>query len=96
MTVIPVFFPVITHRNKWPGLRILITLSGRLLVLYEKLACLCFDVSNVFQRSVDALYDFRDHYFETHTLDKANLKLSDVKNELDRVLADFENIPGKQ
>jgi hypothetical protein len=46
------------------------------------------------QEKLNELYIYRDHYFETHSLDKANQKNSDVENEMKNTLKLFETLKG--
>jgi hypothetical protein len=46
------------------------------------------------QEKLNELYIYRDHYFETHSLDKANQKDSDVENEMKNTLKLFETLKG--
>ncbi|KAK6467603.1 tetratricopeptide repeat protein 5 [Huso huso] len=43
---------------------------------------------------VDALYHFRDHYFETHSVEEANRKQSDVAAEMGKTLSSLEEMEG--
>jgi len=43
------------------------------------------------KEEVDNLYHFRDHFFETHTLDEASFKPSQLKAGMERVLQKFCN-----
>lgn len=47
---------------------------------------------NILCNKVDDLYKLRDHYFETHCLEDAIRKNSDVQNELDRTLESFNEL----
>jgi len=46
------------------------------------------------QEKLSELYIFRDHYFENHSLDKANKKNSDVENEMKNTLKFFDDLEG--
>uniref|UniRef100_A0A8D0G5M5 Tetratricopeptide repeat domain 5 n=1 Tax=Sphenodon punctatus TaxID=8508 RepID=A0A8D0G5M5_SPHPU len=46
------------------------------------------------QELVDQLYRFRDHYFESHSVENAGKKQQDVQEELERTLQQMEAIEG--
>jgi hypothetical protein len=46
------------------------------------------------QEKLNALYIYRDHYFENHSLDNAGQKNSDVENEMKNTLNFFDNLKG--
>lgn len=46
------------------------------------------------QEKLNELFIFRDHYFENHSLDKANKKNSDVQNEMKNTLKFFDDLEG--
>ncbi|XP_026859617.2 tetratricopeptide repeat protein 5 isoform X1 [Electrophorus electricus] len=48
------------------------------------------DLSNVSQELVDGLYHYRDHYFETHTVEDASKKQNDVLEEMNKTLKRLE------
>uniref|UniRef100_X1Z148 Tetratricopeptide repeat protein 5 OB fold domain-containing protein n=1 Tax=Capitella teleta TaxID=283909 RepID=X1Z148_CAPTE len=48
-----------------------------------------------FQEAVDALYHFRDHYFETHDLENAINKQSDVEVQLQLCTEKLQTLQGK-
>ncbi|KAM9329852.1 tetratricopeptide repeat protein 5 [Gastrophryne carolinensis] len=50
------------------------------------------EVRDKLQELVDKLYHFRDHYFETHSVDDAIRKQSDVKQEMEQTLSQMEEI----
>ena len=44
---------------------------------------------------MDELYNFRDHYFETHTVEDAERKQNDVAAEMAKALKKLEKKEGK-
>ena len=44
---------------------------------------------------MDGLYEFRDHYFERNSLERAIHKTEDVGEELKKVMASLEELQGK-
>lgn len=48
-----------------------------------------------FQELVDQLYNFRDFYFETHSIEEAGRKQSDVTRELEKTLKMLEEKEGE-
>ena len=46
------------------------------------------------QDAVDKLYDFRDHFFERNSIDRASHKDEEVKQELQKTLALFDELQG--
>ncbi|XP_013413311.1 tetratricopeptide repeat protein 5 [Lingula anatina] len=44
------------------------------------------------EEAVAALYDFRDHYFERHSLEEAALKVEELKKQLDNVMQLLDSI----
>lgn len=49
----------------------------------------------VCQVLVDGLYHFRDHYFETHSVEDADRKLNDVAQEMNKVQKKLEEKEGE-
>lgn len=49
-----------------------------------------------FQELVDQLYNFRDCYFETHSIEEAGRKQSDVTRELEKTLKMLEEKEGER
>lgn len=49
----------------------------------------------VSQELVDGLYHFRDHYFETHSVDNASRKQNDVAQEMNKTLKKLEEKEGE-
>ena len=47
------------------------------------------------QTVVDELYSFRDHYFEKHSIEQADQKLSDVQKELEKTMDILDGVTGK-
>ena len=47
------------------------------------------------QTVVDELYAFRDHYFEKHSIEQADQKLSDVQKELEKTMDILDGVTGK-
>ncbi|KAK4886780.1 hypothetical protein RN001_003051 [Aquatica leii] len=45
------------------------------------------ETMKLLQGKVDSLYNFRDHYFENHTIDEANKKNEDIQKVLDDTLS---------
>ncbi|XP_063971795.1 tetratricopeptide repeat protein 5-like [Lytechinus pictus] len=50
-----------------------------------------FDFSKI-KEAVDALYDFRDHFFERNSIDRAVHKAEEVRQELQKTLSIFDGI----
>ncbi|XP_060111564.1 LOW QUALITY PROTEIN: tetratricopeptide repeat protein 5-like [Heteronotia binoei] len=48
------------------------------------------------QELVDQLYHFRDHYFESHSVEDAGKKQQDVREEMEKTLKAMETIEGLQ
>ncbi|KAM6201269.1 tetratricopeptide repeat protein 5 isoform 3-T3 [Rhynchocyon petersi] len=46
------------------------------------------------QELVDQLYSFRDHYFETHSIEDAGRKQQDVREEMEKTLQQMEEVVG--
>ena len=44
---------------------------------------------------MDELYNFRDHYFETHNVEDAERKQNDVTVEMEKALKKLEEKEGK-
>lgn len=53
-------------------------------------SCLYYILFSLFQKYVDALYHFRDHYFENHSIEDAKNKNDDLEIELKDTLAKFD------
>lgn len=51
--------------------------------------------SFVSQELVDGLYRFRDHYFETHSVEEASRKQNDVTQEMTKTLKRLEEKEGE-
>ncbi len=49
----------------------------------------------LFQKSVDDLYDYRDHYFERHSLDEAISKPQHVEEQLNKTLQVLDSLQGE-
>lgn len=49
---------------------------------------------SLLQEKLNELYIYRDHYFEKHSLDKADQKNNDVENEMKNTLKLFETLKG--
>lgn len=47
-----------------------------------------------FQKSVDELYRFRDHYFEIYPIEEAVAKTANLKQKLKETLEHIEQIEG--
>lgn len=47
------------------------------------------------QELVDDLYNFREHYFETHSVEDAGRKQNDVAQEMEKTLKKLEEKEGK-
>lgn len=47
------------------------------------------------QELVDELYNFRDSYFETHSVEEAGKKQSDVAQEIEKTLKKLEEKEGE-
>jgi len=52
-------------------------------------------VPQLLQTVVDELYAFRDHYFEKHSIEQADQKLSDVQKELEKTMDILDGVTGK-
>lgn len=48
------------------------------------------------QELVDELYFFRDHYFETHSVEDAGRKTKDVAQEMSKTLRKLEEKEGER
>ncbi|XP_028649468.1 tetratricopeptide repeat protein 5 [Erpetoichthys calabaricus] len=53
------------------------------------------DALDVLRELVDGLYSFRDHYFDTHSVDEASRKQSDVALEMEKVLKKLNEMEGQ-
>ncbi|XP_075685115.1 tetratricopeptide repeat protein 5 isoform X4 [Rhinoderma darwinii] len=53
------------------------------------------EVRNKLQELVEKLYNFRDHYFETHGVEDAVRKQYDVKDEMEKTISLMEETDGK-
>lgn len=53
------------------------------------------DIMSVMRAKVDELYDFRDHYFERNSIEKAIQKTDDVKKELETLLKALDEAQGQ-
>eukprot|EP00091_Calanus_sinicus_P000112 TRINITY_DN10035_c0_g1_i1.p1 TRINITY_DN10035_c0_g1~~TRINITY_DN10035_c0_g1_i1.p1 ORF type:complete len:135 (-),score=38.84 TRINITY_DN10035_c0_g1_i1:29-433(-) len=49
---------------------------------------------NSLKDMVDTLYHFRDHFFETHSLDEAGSKPAQLQEGMEKVLKEFSSLEG--
>ncbi|KAM4808627.1 tetratricopeptide repeat protein 5 [Rhinophrynus dorsalis] len=50
------------------------------------------EAKNRLQELVDSLYNFRDHYFETHSVEDASRKQYDVEQEMEKTISQIEEM----